>query len=206
MIYNNFKNYNCIWKSAFIFVLKFQFLYSNDSSLDIKDVCKLSDERYPDKYHSVNDILHTYEVCLQKLDKYSTTTRETLLKQLIDKLECFKEDLKQSYYAGHIAYDDMELVENMEQHLKNKGFRFALEKVHTNHINCNVPRAVRSTVKHIIPLVVTGSLSEKQKACEAIFKQEKGTYDFLSRNVYWVVFFVSKINYFLRYALFSIQL
>lgn len=174
------KNYNyCFLKSAFVFILKFQLVLSNDSTIDIKDVCKVSDERYPDKYHSVDDILNTYETCLLELDKYSTTTRETLLKQLIDKLECFKEDLKQSYYAGHLSYSDMELVEKMEQNLKNKGFRSALEKIHTNHINCNVARAVRSTVKHIIPLVVTGTLSEKQKACEAIFKQDKGVYMFL---------------------------
>lgn len=81
-----------------------------EPDLNINSVCKLSKDRYPDQHHAVGDILHTYSECLQRLDKYSDVQKDTLMKQLLDRLECLKVDMKEQYYAGNVKYEDVEQV------------------------------------------------------------------------------------------------
>uniref|UniRef100_A0A1B6JVD7 Uncharacterized protein n=1 Tax=Homalodisca liturata TaxID=320908 RepID=A0A1B6JVD7_9HEMI len=155
-------------------ILSLDFVLGADSSLNLKDICEISTERYPNEDHNLSEILQTYKTCFQKIDQYSGVTKEVLLRQLINKLDCFKEDLKQLYYEGNLRYKDVQLVEHMEQELQNKGeVNLRLGDIRRSPIKCNIAIQVRSTVKHIIPLVVTGTASEKRRACEAILKQGK---------------------------------
>jgi hypothetical protein len=154
-----------------LLMLNIKFICAEELPLNIRDVCEISRERFPDSNHNVSDILHTYKECLRTLDHYSGPTKEFLLKQLGDKLECFKDDLKQMYYAGNVRYKDVEKVENLESQIQ-QGFKFSSESVHIKR-KCDYGRPARSTVKHIIPLVLTGTMEEKRRACDAILKLDK---------------------------------
>uniref|UniRef100_A0A1B6FXL1 Uncharacterized protein n=1 Tax=Cuerna arida TaxID=1464854 RepID=A0A1B6FXL1_9HEMI len=156
-------------------ILCLEFVLGTDSSLNLKEICQISTERYPDEDHNISEILQTYNTCFQKINQYTGVAKDALLRQLINKLDCFKEDLKQLYYEGNLSYKDVQLVEHMEQELQNKGeVNLRLGNVRRSPIKCNTARQIRSTVKHIIPLVVTGTASEKRRACEGILRQSKG--------------------------------
>uniref|UniRef100_A0A1B6MEN4 Uncharacterized protein n=1 Tax=Graphocephala atropunctata TaxID=36148 RepID=A0A1B6MEN4_9HEMI len=164
-----------ILKLILMTVVHLNLIHGSDLSLNLKNICQISSERYPDEDHNLSEILQTYKTCLQKLDHYAGPEKNVLLKQLINKLDCFKEDLKQLYYEGNLKYEDVKLVENMEHELQNKGERHSrFGNAQTSPIKCNIARQIRSTVKHIVPLVVTGTTSEKRRACQGILKLNKG--------------------------------
>lgn len=140
----------------------------------LKVVCDISSERFPTNCQEISDILDTYSACLEILQTYLRLDKDKLYCELLSRLDCIREDIKQLFYAGNILYEDVKSVNDVVGDIHAEYSNQLQERWHGERYDCGSEVMAKSKETPIIPLALWGTVKEKRKSCEIIFNQVKG--------------------------------
>lgn len=177
-----------IFKINLIFTLYFFcIVLCSDNKYDLQKsdaaalrMCLNSVDHAPLEFNNISHLLAYFKYCLKAAKSYRGENKRQILHTLENEVKCALPDVNFAFYSGDIDYTVVNSVYSLLREIKNA----EEDEVNDLQKDCR-NREGRSIKKHkAVPLVLTGTKTEKEKACTALLKEDKGKTLFVIVHIY----------------------
>lgn len=140
------------------------------SDVNALRMCLNNADHAPLEFNNIPHLLSYFQYCLKAAKSYRGENKPQILHTLENEVKCALPDVNFAFYSGNIDYKVVSSVYDVLREIRNA------EENEVSHLQRDCRnREGRSIKKHkAVPLVLTGTKTEKEKACTALLKEEKG--------------------------------